>query len=141
MLSPVAPPLYWLLRPTKVPGWSASICNRVCHAGHGIDLTGELRHVEGIHHRVGSDAQADRPARREGELVNHRDPLIGIDEQPLPVLRHDLDVERRLLEFQRAVGIEPVSAAPQQDSDGDDDEAGISQVMASILTELAQVGA
>ena len=92
------------------------------HAGHGVDLAGELRHVERVHHRVGGDAQADRTARRKDQLVHHGDPLLRVDEKPLPVLRHDLDVERRFLRFQRTVGVEPVGAAPQQHRDGNDDD-------------------
>ncbi len=65
------------------------------HARHGVDLAAELRHEEAVHHRRRGQAEADRRRRRHDQPVDAGDALARVDEQPLPVERHDLDFERR----------------------------------------------
>jgi hypothetical protein len=62
------------------------------HAGHRVDLAAQLRDEEHVHHGVGRDLEVHRRAGRELDLVDRGDVLLRIDEQPLPVERHDLDL-------------------------------------------------
>ncbi len=64
------------------------------HTRHGVDLAGEGGDVEGVHHRRRGDAEIDRPIDGCGELVDGRDAVLRIDEQPFPVERGDIDLER-----------------------------------------------
>ena len=64
------------------------------HSGHGVDLAAELRHEEAVHHARGGQLEADRRADRNGQLIDGRDALLGIDEQPFPVERDDLNPDR-----------------------------------------------
>ena len=54
--------------------------------------------------------------------IHHGNALFGIDEKPLPVLRHDLHFDRRAGILDGAIGIELVGAAPQQHAEGNDDD-------------------
>ena len=63
--------------------------------------------------------KADRHANRHDEAVDTRDALVGVDEQPLPIERHDLNregLDRRADGFARieVMGAEPRDAANQQ---------------------------
>ena len=55
------------------------------------------------------------------ELTDAGDPRAGIDEQPLPVITHDLDLQGRLGGGQRRIRIERVRASPQQHGEHDHD--------------------
>ena len=55
--------------------------------------------------------EADRAVHRGGQLVDRGDALLGIDEQPLPVERHDLDHQRLDVRGDRALRVDAVAAA------------------------------
>ena len=65
------------------------------HARHGVDLAGELRDQQRLHHRAAGEADVHRPIDRNGKLVKGRDVLVRVDEQPFPVEPHRLNLERR----------------------------------------------
>src|SRR6516164_2197848 len=60
------------------------------HAAHRIDLTAELRHEERIHHRRRGEPKFDRRSGRDNQLIDGGDALIGVDEQPVPIERHNV---------------------------------------------------
>jgi hypothetical protein len=64
------------------------------HSRHCVDLAAQLRHEEAVHHAHGGQLKADRRADGNGQLIDGRDALVGIDEQPFPVERNDLNAER-----------------------------------------------
>src|ERR1700676_3847127 len=64
------------------------------HSRHGVDLAAKLRHKEAVHHARGGQLQTDRRADGNGQPIDACDALIGIDEQPFPVERRDLDSQR-----------------------------------------------
>src|ERR1700722_11295084 len=64
------------------------------HAVHGVDHAAELGDEEGCHHAPRGQSKANRNAGRDDQSVDARDMLVGIDEQPFPVERHDLNIER-----------------------------------------------
>ena len=81
----------------------------------------------------------NRHAGRNHQLVDARDTLVRVDEEPLPIQRNDLDLERRRLRCQRPGGIQVMRADPghaaqqhdHQDGNGPDDElepAGIGEI-------------
>ena len=91
------------------------------HARHGVNLAAQRRDHERVHHRVGGDLQTQRSSAREHQFVDNRDVLLGIEEQPLPILRHDLNFERARGRIDAFVGIEPVRVIPHQRADRDHD--------------------
>ena len=64
------------------------------HSRHGVDLAAKLRHEEAVHHALGGQLEADRRADGDGQLIDGRDALVGVDEQPFPVERDDLNTDR-----------------------------------------------
>src|SRR6202051_5241980 len=66
-----------------------------CHTRHRIYLAAELRHEEAVHHVRRSQAEAQRHAGGHNETVEACDTFGRIDEQPFPVERNDLDIDRR----------------------------------------------
>src|SRR6516162_10192413 len=64
------------------------------HPSHRVDLAAELRHEKGIHHCRRSQTKTDRRRRRDDQLIDRRNTLMGIDEQPFPIECHNLDPER-----------------------------------------------
>src|SRR5215472_9897326 len=64
------------------------------HAAHRVDLAAKLRDEKRVHDRRRSNAELHRRADRKDELIDRRDALIGIDEQPLPIERDDMDAQR-----------------------------------------------
>ncbi len=64
------------------------------HAVHGVDHRAELRHEEGVHHAGRGQGKTDRNACRDDEPVDARHALFGIDEQPFPIERNDLNLQR-----------------------------------------------
>jgi hypothetical protein len=94
------------------------------HAGHGIDLAAEGGDDERVHHRVGGDGDADWRIDRNGQFVDHGDIVLRIDEQPLPVLRDGLNLERRHARVDLVVGIVFVGVVPQMQAKPDDDGGG-----------------
>ena len=77
----------------------------------------------------------------DDQLVDARDALSGIDEQPLPVERHDLDLERRRrfdgsgLAGSRSC--DPIQATPPRSMIV---SSGIAQTISSMRPEYAQSG-
>ena len=63
-----------------------------------------------------------RRAGRNDELIDAGDALIRVDEQPLPVERDDLDLDRRILGFERPVGIERMRSEPGDAAEKGDDQ-------------------
>ena len=61
------------------------------HPGHRVDLAAELRDEERIHHRRRGEPKVDRRSGRDHQLIDGGDALIGVDEQPFPIERHDVD--------------------------------------------------
>src|SRR6202035_5171093 len=61
--------------------------------GHGVNLAGELRHKETVHDARRSQLEAYRRADRYRQLIDACDAELGVDEQPLPVERDDLNLE------------------------------------------------
>ena len=56
------------------------------------------------------------------EIVDARDPELGIDEQPFPIERDDLHLDRLFLRFDRLERIEIVRADPDHAAEKQDDE-------------------
>src|SRR5262245_53534798 len=64
------------------------------HSVHRGDHAAELRHKEHVHDRSRSEREVHWHPRWNDELVDTRDALLGIDEQPFPVERDDLHFGR-----------------------------------------------
>src|SRR5262245_11949624 len=99
----------------KAPGLAGPQIELCLHAGHGINLSSEGRDEERVHYGVGRDAQAYGSSTWEPDFVDGRDPQLRIDEEPLPVLGDDLDVERFVGRLERLIGIECVGVEPDVD--------------------------
>ena len=124
---------------------------RRLHAGHGIDHAGERGDVERVHHRRRGHREADRAIDRRSQFVDRGDAVFRIDEQPLPIERDDLHLERLagavgtvadlllvdqiadrhvvrerrrigLDPAERAIRIEQMRAGPGQRAERDDDQ-------------------
>src|SRR3546814_2338149 len=89
----------------RISDWSSDVCSS--------DLA--------VHHRRGRDAEAHRMIHRQREFVHRRNALFGVDEQPFPVERYDLDVDRLCFgrnrlsgrgARERAIGVEQVRRNP-----------------------------
>src|SRR5262249_1038690 len=63
------------------------------HAAHRVDLAAGLRHEERIHQRGGGEWKLDWRSGRDDQLIDSGDALIGVDEQPFPIERHDVHAE------------------------------------------------
>ncbi len=103
------------------------------HARHGVDLAGESRNVEGVHHRRRGDAEIDRLVDGRRQFVDGGNAQVRIDEEPLPIERDDLHSDRlvllrdglsRLDAIDPAIRIEQMRAQPGQGAQADDDEKG-----------------
>mmetsp|Transcript_39201 Transcript_39201/g.95296 ORF Transcript_39201/g.95296 Transcript_39201/m.95296 type:complete len:253 (-) Transcript_39201:37-795(-) len=101
------------------------------HARHRVDHAGQRGHVEGVHHRGRGELEVHRAVHRHGHLVDQGDALLGVDEQPFPVHRHRIDLQRLHIgrqrpalgdAVQRAEGVELVRADPRHRSERDDDQ-------------------
>src|SRR6516162_10003305 len=64
------------------------------HAAHRVDLAAELRHEERVHHRCRGEPKFDGRCDRDNQLIDSGDTLIGVDEQPFPIERHDVHAQR-----------------------------------------------
>ena len=64
------------------------------HAAHRVDLAAELRHEERIHHRRRGEPKFNGRSGRDYQLIDGGYALIGVDEQPFPIERHDVHVQR-----------------------------------------------
>ncbi|MPL91569.1 hypothetical protein SDC9_37644 [bioreactor metagenome] len=84
------------------------------HPGHGIDHAAKRGDRERVHHRRGAELEVHRPAGGNGQLVHRGDAELGIDEQPFPVERDGLDLDRGagVQRAEVAIGIEPVGVDP-----------------------------
>ena len=90
------------------------------HAVHRVDHAAEPRDEEGVHHAGRGQREMDRHPGGDHQLVDAGDVLLGIDEQPLPVERHDLDLERGIRRPQRLGRVEIVRADPGDAAQQDD---------------------
>jgi len=109
---------------TNLPGWSAQQLQARLHAGHGIDLAGQPPVRRRSSSRLSEVMRRpDRPGRPESpSWFTTANALLGIDEQPLPVLPEPPGCRlaggpRRSRGRDRACG-----ATPDQHADGDDDQ-------------------
>src|SRR5262252_2631654 len=64
------------------------------HAAHRVDLAAELRHEERIHHCGRGEPKFDGRSGRNDQLIDRGDTVIGVDEQPFPIERHDVHAQR-----------------------------------------------
>ncbi|MNI46292.1 hypothetical protein D3C73_1007470 [compost metagenome] len=94
------------------------------HRRHRVDHAAQMRDEERIHHRIGGDLEVQRGVDRELDLVDDRDLLFRIDEQPLPVQRDRLDGDRLDVRFQGLVRIQRVRGPPGQHRQDQHDHAG-----------------
>ena len=82
------------------------------HASHRVDLAAELRHEERVHHRRRRQAEVDRGSYRHDQLVDRGNTLIGVDEQPFPIERHNVHPKRVGVRRDRRPRIELMGADP-----------------------------
>ena len=61
------------------------------HPGHCVDLAAELRHKEAVHHPRRGQFEPDGRVHGDGQLIDGRNAVVGIDEQPFPIERDDLN--------------------------------------------------
>jgi len=54
------------------------------HAGHGVNLPGQLRDHEGLHHRAAGELEAHRAVLLQCQVVEGGDALLRVDEEELP---------------------------------------------------------
>ena len=122
-----------------MPGASALQVQLRRHAVHRVDHAAELRDEERVHHARRGQGEVNRHAGGDHELVDAGDVLVRVDEQPLPIQRNALDLQRRRVRCQRLGRIELVRSDPghaaqqhdHQQRDGPDDQldaAGIGQI-------------
>lgn len=64
------------------------------HAGRGVDHAAELGDEEAVHDGGGGELEVDGDSDRDGELVHAGAVPVGVDEEPFPIERHDLDANR-----------------------------------------------
>ncbi len=100
------------------------------HAGHGVDHAGQVGHVERVHRGRGRQLEDDGAIDGGCDLVHRGDALLGVEESPLPVHGHHLDLQRldaggqragRVDAVQGTVRVQLVGADPGQRPQGDDD--------------------
>src|SRR6478672_198383 len=89
------------------------------HAAHRVDLAAELRYEERIHHCRRGEPKRDGSSGRDDQLIDGGDALIGIDEQPFPIERHDVDVERVGFPRDRRAWIELMGTDPNDPAEQD----------------------
>ena len=92
------------------------------HPRHRVDLAAELGHEERIHHRRRRQTKPDRCSRRDDQLIDGGDTLIGVDEQPFPIERGDVDLERLGVRGDRRPRIELMGADPADPAQQDHDQ-------------------
>jgi len=63
------------------------------HAAHRVDLAAQLRHEERIHHCRRGESKFEGSSDRDDQLIDGGDALIGVDEQPFPIERHDVHAQ------------------------------------------------
>src|SRR4051812_20782668 len=94
------------------------------HAAHRVDLAAELRHEEGIHHRRRGEPKLNRCFCRDDQLIDGRDALVWIDEQPLPIERHHVHPEWVGLHGNRRPRIQLMCADPDHPAEQDHRQGG-----------------
>src|SRR5271157_1889074 len=82
------------------------------HAVHGVDHAAKLGDEEGGHDAARGERKTDRRPRRNHQTIDARDVLVGVDEQPFPVERHDLNVQRLFFRLKRLRRIKVMRADP-----------------------------
>jgi hypothetical protein len=84
-------PLKFAEKPGYSPGLVGEQVEVGGHAAHRVDLTAELRHEERVHDRRRGEPEPDRCSSRDDQVIDRGDTLIGVDEQPFPIERHNVD--------------------------------------------------
>ena len=110
------------------------------HAGHRVNLAAELRHEEAVHDADRGQPEMHRRADGNDELIDGWRRPRRVDEQPFPIERDDLDLERLACSTQRPEGssaCEPNQAMPPRNVIT---SAGIAQTISSSWPEKAQSG-
>src|SRR5215471_13592141 len=74
----------------RLVGKKVEMCD---HAAHRVDLAAELRHEERIHHRRRGEPKFDGRSGRDDQLIDGGDTVVGVDEQPFPIERHDVHAQ------------------------------------------------
>src|SRR5829696_2828767 len=82
------------------------------HAVHRVDHAAELRDKESVHDAGGGQRKVDGCPRRNDEVIDARDALVRVDEQPLPVEGDDLHSEPLGLRLERLGRIEVMRPDP-----------------------------
>src|SRR5215211_2423880 len=78
------------------------------HSIHGGDHAAELRHEEHVHDGSRGQREVHRYSGGNDELIDACNALIGVDEQPFPIERDDLHLDRFVWRGDRLVRIEIV---------------------------------
>src|SRR5580704_9720094 len=94
------------------------------HAGHRIDLTAKLGDEETVHDTGGGEAKVNRDIRRDDQVIDSRYALAWVDEQPSPIQRDDLHLERRFRGLQGPRGIKLMRANPGNTSQEENEQRG-----------------
>src|ERR1700722_5270240 len=92
------------------------------HPIHGVDHAAKLGDEEGGHHAARRQRKTDRRPGRNHQTIDAGDVLVGVNEQPFPVERHDLNVERLFFRYKRLRGIKVMRADPGHPAEQHDGE-------------------
>ena len=112
------------------------------HPRHRVDLAAELRHEEAVHDTGGRQLEADRRADRHRQLIDARNALVGVDEQPFPVERDHLDPDGRGPGVDRLARIQLMGADPGDPADQEHRHGGdrpYEQFETARIFEIGQV--
>ena len=94
------------------------------HACHGVNLAAQLRNEEGSHYGVGGDFEADRNIDGKSDLIDSRDILIRVDEEPFPIQAYDFDVDGLVDRRDGLVRIQRMGPGPSQNRKNRDNGKG-----------------
>src|SRR5580698_6420908 len=112
------------------------------HPVHCVDHAAQLGDEECGHHTPRGQRKANRNARRDDQSVDARDMLVRIDEQPFPVERHDLNVERLFLRNETPRGVKIMRTDPghpAKQHDGEQRNRPYDQLKRAGIFEVGQI--
>src|SRR5262245_57949089 len=89
------------------------------HAAHRVDLAAKLRHEERIHHRRRGEPKFDGRSGGDDQLIDGGDTVVGVDEQPFPIERHDVHAQRIGFAWDRCPRIELMGPNPNDPAQQD----------------------
>ena len=92
------------------------------HSVHCGDHRAELRHEEHVHDGGRGQREVHRHPGGNDKLVHACNALLGVDEQPFPIERDDLHLDRFLGRGNRFEGIEIVGSDPDHAAEKQDDQ-------------------